>query len=65
MHLRALILYPEEARDVAAETVRRVEEAPANEGYMRPAILPDGTLARTLVRGVERVLGSVPPSGGV
>ena len=32
MHLRTLILYTEEARDVAAETVRRVEEAPANEG---------------------------------
>ena len=56
MHLRTLILYPEETRGVAAETVRRVEEAPANEGCVRPAILPDGTLARTLVRGVEGVL---------
>lgn len=42
MHLRTLILYPEEARAVAAETVRRVKEAPAKDGYVRPAILPDG-----------------------
>ena len=48
MHLRTLILYPEEARDVAADTVRRVEEAPEDEGSVRPALLPDGTLARTL-----------------
>lgn len=56
MHLRTLILYPEEARAVAAETVRRVKEAPAKDGYVRPAILPDGTLLRTPVRGVEGVL---------
>ena len=56
MHLRTLILYPEEARDVAAETVRRVEEALQDEGYVRPAFLPDGTLARTLARPVQGVL---------
>lgn len=66
MHLRTLILYPEEARDVAAETVRRVREAPAKDGYVRPAILPDGTLLRTPVRGVEGVLrmGDDSPLGG-
>ena len=66
MHLRTLILYPEEARQVAAETVRRVEEAPRHEGYWRPAILPDGTLARTLVRPVEGVprLGADAQFGG-
>ena len=56
MHLRTLILYPEEARGVAADTVRRVEQAPEDEGYVRPALLPDGTLARTLVRPVQGVL---------
>ena len=56
MHLRTLILYPEEARAVAAETVERVEQAPEDEGYVCPAFLPDGTLARTLVRPVQGVL---------
>ena len=66
MHLRTLILYPEEARGVAAETVRRVENAPAKDGYMRPAILPDGTLLRTPVREVVGVLrmGDDSPLGG-
>lgn len=53
MRLRTLILYLEEARAVAAETVRRVEEAPATDGL---AILPNGTLLRTPVRRVEGVL---------
>ena len=66
MRLRTLILYPEEARDVAADTVRRVEQAPEDEGYVRPALLPDGTLARTLVRPVQGVLrmGDDSPLGG-
>lgn len=66
MHLRTLILYPEEARDVAADTVRRVEEAPEDEGSVRPALLPDGTLARTLARPVQGVLrmGDLSPLGG-
>ena len=57
MHLRTLILYPEEARDVAADTVRRVDEdLGTDDCYVRPAVLPDGTLARTLVRPVQGVL---------
>ena len=66
MHLRTLILYPEEARDVAADTLRRVEQAPEDEGYLRPALLPDGTLARTLARPVQGVLrmNDASPLGG-
>ena len=32
-----------------------MEEAPEDEGYARPAILPDGALVRTLVRPVQGV----------
>ena len=56
MRLQTQILYPEEARDVAADTVERVRAAPQNDGYVRPALLPDGTLARIVVRPVGGVL---------
>ena len=64
--LKNLILYPEDAREVASHTVTRVEAAPAAEAYLRPVLLPDGTLARTPARAVRGVLvlGDPSPLGG-
>ena len=56
MLLQTLILYPEEAREVAAETVARLLAAPQNDGYERPAMLPDGTLLLSVVRPVRGLL---------
>ena len=56
MLLQTLILYPEEAREVAAETVARLLAAPQNDGYARPAMLPDGTLLLSVVRPVQGLL---------
>lgn len=56
MHLQTLILYPEEAREVAAETVARVQAGSDEDCCLRPVVMPDGTLLRTRVRPVQGLL---------
>ena len=59
MRLETLILYPDQAREVAEHTQRRLADRNDDGSYERPAMLPDGTFVMRRARPVD-----IPTLGG-
>ena len=63
VQLETPILYPEEARRVAAAVTARIARG-NDESYRRPVFMPDGTLVATLARPVVELPVGPPDEAG-